>query len=164
MTETIVYQLLTYPRLIIESMVSIRGVADFIAEILVLLSLWSMGWAVYSNWLPKQKISTFIGGWVLVFSVILLGQPLGVNKVILEFATSTLTVGAILAIVTGAVWRGVEDGERVGLTISWFMIALTILLMILAVITASWRFLEVMALIFIVWGIIFALSPYEWDL
>ena len=162
MLEAVLRQLLEYPYLIIESMASVHSMADLVMEILVLYGLWEMGWAPYSNAPIKHKLRLFASGWVIVFAMSIIEPILHVDRTIIEFTASTLTVGALLALVSGLFWRYLEDRDlakdaATGVTI---VVAILIFFLIgLGFVSMNIKYLLAVVIVFGAVGVAMLLVP-----
>ena len=160
--ETVLRQVLEYPYLIIESMASVHSLADLVMEVLVFLGLWEMGWAPYSNAPIKYKLGWFAGGWVLVFGMSMIEPILHADRTIIEFTVSTLTVGALLALVSGLFWRylenrDLEEDAAMGITI--LVAALIFFLIVLGFVSMNVKYLLAVGIIFGAVGVAMLIVP-----
>jgi len=139
--------LVMYPTLIVYGMLSISGIVDVIALILVFISLWMMSWTTYSRYSTVDKVKVFISGWILSLLVEYFGSFFGVNRIIMEFASETLTAGAFYALVVGYAWKKIEGNNEEGgdEEVRTVVDALGFVLIVLALISKAWMFLIIIA-------------------
>ena len=121
-----------------------------------------MGWAPYFNAPIRYKLGWFAGGWVLVFAMSIIELILHVDRTIIEFAVSTLTVGALLALVSGLFWRYLEDRDlardvAMGVTI---LVAIFIFFLIgLGFVSMNVKYLLAVGIVFGAVGVAMLLVP-----
>lgn len=110
---SILLTVLMYPVEMVNAIVSIRGVADFVVVLITYMGLATVSWSAYSRWDLGEKVGTFFAGWIFIGVAYIFASVFNVNYDIMVFVTDSGWLGVFIALIPGIIWKDIsENGDE----------------------------------------------------